>query len=160
MFSRVECTILRNLRLRCAHRALPSSPALLESSSGGAAAHEGREGFKATPGLTWTLPGLSEGTAVVAAQLQHRVPCWGYVFKEVPPAATGDDTGGTPGRKVVLLGDTCNSGAIAGEQPPCASCARKGEGRGARCMHVVHVLGKTSWHIPVHECMTAHLTAS
>ena len=44
---------------------------------------------------------------VTAAQLQHRLPCWGYVFQEKPPQ-------GLPGRKVVLLGDTCDSQAITG----------------------------------------------
>jgi ribonuclease Z len=37
-------------------------------------------------GLTWTIP-CEDGITVTAAQLQHRVPCWGYVFQEagVPP---------------------------------------------------------------------------
>ncbi|GAB4814139.1 hypothetical protein N2152v2_001185 [Parachlorella kessleri] len=56
------------------------------------------------PGLTWTtqLPGC--GVRVVAAQLQHRVPCWGYVFQEpaqlVPPplaAAPGSATAAAAG---------------------------------------------------------------
>ena len=59
------------------------------------------------PGLTWTLP-CPKGITVTAAQLKHRVPCWGYVFQEASV------TDGAPGRKVVLLGDTCNSEAIAG----------------------------------------------
>ncbi len=86
---------------------------------------------------------------VAAAQLQHRVPCWGYVFQEPharlasPPesaAASGaeqgsesgssdDDVGASAqqaaqqaqqgqqwvrrGRKLVILGDTCDSTAIA-----------------------------------------------
>ncbi|KAK9791150.1 hypothetical protein WJX73_003775 [Symbiochloris irregularis] len=58
------------------------------------------------PGLVWTLP-CPKGITVTAAQLKHRVPCWGYVFQEASSA------GGAPGRKVVLLGDTCNSEAIA-----------------------------------------------
>ena len=62
------------------------------------------------PGLTWTLP-CPGGFKVTAAQLQHRVPCWGYVFEENPKK------GGPPARKVVLLGDTCDSDAIAGGPP-------------------------------------------
>ena len=31
-------------------------------------------------GLTWTVPGAG-GLRVQAAQLYHRVPCWGYVFQ-------------------------------------------------------------------------------
>ena len=56
-------------------------------------------------GMTWSTQ-LDNKLRVTAAQLQHRMPCWGYVFEE-PPAQ-----GMTP-RKIVLLGDTCNSEAIA-----------------------------------------------
>ena len=56
-------------------------------------------------GLTWRTK-LPCGVSVVAAQLQHRMPCWGYVFEE--PGAEGIRP-----RKIVLLGDTCNSEAIA-----------------------------------------------
>lgn len=90
-------------------------------------------------GLTWSVrvPG---GPLVCAAQLQHRVPCWGYVFQEpsvavAPPqqqaAALGEGEAGEAaategavpaqqqqawarrGRKLVILGDTCDSRAIA-----------------------------------------------
>ena len=37
-------------------------------------------------GLTWTLP-AALGVTVVAAQLEHRVPCWGYVLREHDPPA-------------------------------------------------------------------------
>jgi ribonuclease Z len=64
-------------------------------------------------GLTWTVT-LPSGVRVTAAQLQHRMPCWGYVFQEPADAAAGAPGGAVrPGRKVVLLGDTCDSGAIA-----------------------------------------------
>ena len=55
-------------------------------------------------GLTWTVDVLEEqfNIRITSAQLQHRMPCWGYVFEN-----TQD------GRKMVLLGDTCNSEAIA-----------------------------------------------
>jgi ribonuclease Z len=56
-------------------------------------------------GLTWRTK-LPCGVSVVAAQLQHRMPCWGYVFEE--PGVEG-----VKPRKIVLLGDTCNSEAIA-----------------------------------------------
>ncbi|DBA90517.1 TPA: hypothetical protein ACH3X1_003776 [Trebouxia sp. C0004] len=58
------------------------------------------------PGLVWTIR-AEEGLVVTAAQLQHRLPCWGYVFQEVASPRQ-------PGRKVVLLGDTCDSEAIVG----------------------------------------------
>ncbi len=35
-------------------------------------------------GATWTLP-PALGTTVTAAQLEHRVPCWGYVLQEAAP---------------------------------------------------------------------------
>eukprot|EP00889_Picochlorum_renovo_P000880 jgi/Picre1/27910/NNA_000873.t1 len=56
-------------------------------------------------GMTWSTQ-LDNRLRVTAAQLQHRMPCWGYVFEE-PPAQ------GINPRKIVLLGDTCNSEAIA-----------------------------------------------
>lgn len=102
--------------------------------------HPSTPGFAAAllqQGLTWSvrLPG---GLLVAAAQLQHRVPCWGYVFQE-PPAAVPPPADATPagdaaagarhgaeaaaggqgqlwvrrGRKLVILGDTCESSAIA-----------------------------------------------
>eukprot|EP00890_Picochlorum_soloecismus_P002056 jgi/Picsp_1/2851/NSC_01076-R2_ribonuclease z len=47
-------------------------------------------------GLTWRTK-LPCGVRVVAAQLQHRMPCWGYVFEE--PGVEGIKP-----RKIVLLG--------------------------------------------------------
>ena len=54
--------------------------------------------------MTWTLPLGTGGLTAVAAQLQHRVPCWGYSLRE--SEASG-------GRNVVILGDTASSAAIA-----------------------------------------------
>lgn len=58
-------------------------------------------------GLTWSLSLDEYGITVTSAQLQHRMPCWGYVFEECP---TDDEY---EPRKIVLLGDTCNSESIA-----------------------------------------------
>ena len=105
-------------------------------------------GYSAQWGRYWELPCGSQGVRVRAAQLQHRLPCWGYVFEEmVPAAAEGEEeeTGGDDeaearrspggkqleaerdaaglfavgdgarraGRKVVILGDTISSHALA-----------------------------------------------
>ncbi len=40
--------------------------------------------FLAKDGLVWELPGCA-GVTVRTAQLQHRVPCWGYAFREAVP---------------------------------------------------------------------------
>ncbi|KAG2427852.1 hypothetical protein HXX76_012173 [Chlamydomonas incerta] len=74
--------------------------------------------FVAAEGLYWDIPNCA-GVTVRAAQLQHRVPCWGYVFAEtaLPPQAAA--VPGTKRRKAVVLGDTVNSRAIA---PLAAGC--------------------------------------
>ncbi|GLC39336.1 hypothetical protein PLESTB_000895900 [Pleodorina starrii] len=69
--------------------------------------------FVAAEGLFWELPGCA-GMRVRAAQLQHRVPCWGYVFMEARPYEEGARR-----RKVVVLGDTVSSRPIA---PLAAGC--------------------------------------
>eukprot|EP00210_Caulerpa_lentillifera_P006854 g6551.t1 len=89
-------------------------------------------------GYRWEID-VGNGMTVTAAQLQHRVPCWGYVLKEADysPAQweidlwrrkqqgikTDDqiesmddedlfDFLSYTGRKVVILGDTCNSDTL------------------------------------------------
>ena len=47
-----------------------------------------QDGYRPRPGLQWSVS--APGARVTAAQLQHRVPCWGYVFDEELPAA-GDE---------------------------------------------------------------------
>eukprot|EP00198_Chlamydomonas_reinhardtii_P011249 XP_001700586.1 RNase Z-like protein [Chlamydomonas reinhardtii] len=74
--------------------------------------------FVAAEGLYWEMPNCA-GVTVRAAQLQHRVPCWGYVFAEsvMPPQAAA--VPGARRRKVVVMGDTVSSRAIA---PLAAGC--------------------------------------
>ncbi|KAG2492115.1 hypothetical protein HYH03_009606 [Edaphochlamys debaryana] len=73
----------------------------------------GRRQYVAAEGLYWEIPNCS-GVRVRAAQLQHRVPCWGYVFTEAVPYEEGAKR-----RKAVVLGDTVSSRAIA---PLAAGC--------------------------------------
>ncbi len=44
--------------------------------------------FVAAEGAVWELAGCA-GAAVRAAHLQHRVPCWGFVFREAAPCEPG-----------------------------------------------------------------------
>lgn len=59
--------------------------------------------FVAAEGLYWEMPNCA-GVTVRAAQLQHRVPCWGYVFAEsvMPPQAAA--VPGARRRKVRVAG--------------------------------------------------------
>ena len=41
--------------------------------------------YVAAFGQYWELACAGKRVRVRAAQLQHRVPCWGYVFEELPP---------------------------------------------------------------------------
>ncbi|KAG1659228.1 hypothetical protein FOA52_008997 [Chlamydomonas sp. UWO 241] len=74
--------------------------------------------YVAECGRFWELPAAC-GVTVRAAQLQHRVPCWGYVMSETRTRGAGGSSGSADGertaspRKIALLGDTCNSAAIA-----------------------------------------------
>eukprot|EP01025_Chloroclados_australasicus_P045855 TRINITY_DN5049_c0_g1_i1.p1 TRINITY_DN5049_c0_g1~~TRINITY_DN5049_c0_g1_i1.p1 ORF type:complete len:506 (-),score=54.68 TRINITY_DN5049_c0_g1_i1:1559-3076(-) len=59
------------------------------------------KGVHIVEGSFWEIQ-TDYGVTVTSSQLIHRLPCWGYVFQE------NKDNG----RKVVLLGDTCNSDAL------------------------------------------------
>ena len=88
------------------------------------------------PGLSWTLP-CPGGMKATAAQLQHRVPCWGYVFQE-PQSSSSSSSSSSLGRKVVLLGDTCQSDAILGGlHLPCG------------CVVLVIIVGFAGYAIPI-----------
>jgi ribonuclease Z len=69
----------------------------------------------AKTGLLWQIP--CRQAVVTAAQLQHRVPCWGYVFDEIvqPTSSSSSSSSDSSarGRRVVLLGDTVDSRPIA-----------------------------------------------
>ncbi|WIA10111.1 hypothetical protein OEZ85_010318 [Tetradesmus obliquus] len=82
--------------------------------------------FKAKSGLVWRL--ASQHATITAAQLQHRVPCWGYVFDELTPQQQQQQQQQEheqdekdeqqqqqqrQGRRVLILGDTVDSRAIA-----------------------------------------------
>ncbi|KAL6748432.1 beta-lactamase-like protein [Haematococcus lacustris] len=69
----------------------------------------GGRSYVAAEGMMWDVQG-PPGSPIrcAAAQLQHRVPCWGYVMQEAKPQQPG-----VRRRKVVLLGDTISSRPIA-----------------------------------------------
>ncbi len=48
-------------------------------------------GYFAVFGKYWELP--CSHARVRAAQLQHRVPCWGYVIEELLPSGSAQVTG-------------------------------------------------------------------
>ena len=56
---------------------------------------QGAPGSRGVPldGVTWVIPAGPPRLAVTAAGLDHRLPCWGYVFHEhdEPLAAAGAD---------------------------------------------------------------------
>lgn len=146
---------------RLAPQPAPTVPGLerrLQQHGSGVDLSDLRTWFVAAPGLVWSVP-CGGGVTVSAAQLQHRVPCWGFAFQEAGSGGSGDmatagntaaqpsstsagdaraptaagaaaasSSGSAPGtaaatapaapiagdgRKVVVLGDTINSTAMA-----------------------------------------------
>jgi ribonuclease Z len=80
-------------------------------------------------GATWTLP-AALGTTVTAAQLEHRVPCWGYVLQEAPPPlaparALLAEHGVAPVRAPARQG----LGRVAIPPAPCAPSVNRGRAR-------------------------------
>lgn len=88
-------------------------------------------------GAVWSVPQSDSRVKITAAQLKHRLPCWGYIFEEPTHLLVHNGRGegnewralkgGTiekaieklgseaiarPGRKLVILGDTADSRAI------------------------------------------------
>ena len=43
-------------------------------------------------GVSWALPAGLPRMTVTAAGLEHRLPCWGYVFREHDQEASDDGT--------------------------------------------------------------------
>jgi len=72
------------------------------------------DGYAIAKPLSWVI-NCEDGFKVVASQLLHRAPCWGYVIQE-PDSCGFDETEQqpqpVPGRKIVVLGDTHNSSHI------------------------------------------------
>lgn len=118
---------------------------------------------------------------VTAAQLQHRVPCWGYVFDEVlssqPTAAGAANTNTTTssssssddvqlGRRVVLLGDTVDSRPIAPVAFGAdlvsheATFAAGMEGKAAMAQHsTAWMAGQFAWAIQAKALVLTHFSA-
>jgi ribonuclease Z len=118
---------------------------------------------------------------VTAAQLQHRVPCWGYVFEEKLPAAAAaaaaavngsssssgsGSSGGVRGRRVVLLGDTVDSRPIAPVALGAdlvsheATFAAGMEGKAAVAQHsTAWMAGQFAWAIQAKALVLTHFSA-
>jgi ribonuclease Z len=135
-----------------------NAPAPAESYSGW--------GYVAQWGSYWELPCGS--ARVRAAQLQHRVPCWGYVIEELlPPGPPGAEEfaavvspeagegaerraaataacGRAVGRKVAILGDTVASAPMAPLALDCDVIAHEATfkaGMEAKCRVAQHSTG-------------------
>jgi len=131
------------------------------------------QSFYAKVGLLWELP--CRKALVTAAQLQHRVPCWGYVFEErVGAGAAAADAGGSSssdgspgqGRRVVLLGDTMDSRAIAPAAHGAdlvsheATFAAGMEGKAATAQHsTAWMAGQFAWAIQARALVLTHFSA-
>jgi ribonuclease Z len=124
--------------------------------------------FHAKPGLVWRLG--SEHATITAAQLQHRVPCWGYVFDELTPQQQQQqqekEQQQQQGRRVLILGDTVDSRAIA--PVACgadlvsheATFASGMEGKAAVAQHsTAWMAGQFAWAIEARSLVLTHFSA-
>jgi ribonuclease Z len=132
--------------------------------------------FQAKPGMVWRLAG--EHATITAAQLQHRVPCWGYVFDELTPQQQQQEKeqqqqqqqrrqqGKQQGRRVLILGDTVDSRAIA--PVACgadlvsheATFAAGMEGKAAVAQHsTAWMAGQFAWAVEARSLVLTHFSA-
>lgn len=123
---------------------------------------------------------------MTAAQLQHRVPCWGYVFDEIlqPGSSTpadgsscgssadlGSDSSSSSsshklGRRVLLLGDTVDSRGIAPVAVGAdliaheATFAAGMEGKAVLAQHsTAWMAGQFAWAIQAKGLVLTHFSA-
>jgi hypothetical protein len=122
--------------------------------------------FTARPNLVWRL--RSEHATITAAQLQHRVPCWGYVFDEVTPQQQQQQQQEKQrqGRRVLILGDTVDSRAIAPVAYGAdlvsheATFARGMEAKAAVAQHsTAWMAGQFAWAIEARSLVLTHFSA-
>ncbi len=83
---------------------MPTADELVEWECGEARRtrrQQGGRGAGGVPlgGVTWVLPVGPPRLAVTAAGLDHRLPCWGYVFQEHDEPAAG----GANGAQVAMI---------------------------------------------------------
>jgi ribonuclease Z len=138
--------------------------------------------FQAKAGLVWRLPG--EHATITAAQLQHRVPCWGYVFDELTPQQQQQQQDGETqqqpreqqqqgkqgkqqqARRVLILGDTVDSRAIAPVAYGAdlvsheATFAAGMEGKAAVAQHsTAWMAGQFAWAVEARSLVLTHFSA-
>jgi ribonuclease Z len=131
--------------------------------------------FQAKTGLVWRLPG--EHATITAAQLQHRVPCWGYVFDELTPQQQQQQQERETqqqqqqgkqqqGRRVLILGDTVDSRAIAPVAYGAdlvsheATFAAGMEGKAAVAQHsTAWMAGQFAWAVEARSLVLTHFSA-
>jgi ribonuclease Z len=138
--------------------------------------------FQAKAGLVWRLPG--QHATITAAQLQHRVPCWGYVFDELTPQQQQQQQDGETqqqpreqqqqgkqgkqqqARRVLILGDTVDSRAIAPVAYGAdlvsheATFAAGMEGKAAVAQHsTAWMAGQFAWAVEARSLVLTHFSA-